>query len=83
MPPAASVAAAQKVLRTVERRENSLRIALKRHKKTLKALKKSAANHRDTVSAKVIVAAPQIHLTHAKSSRCARRGRPAPTIRGA
>ena len=49
-PPAVSVAAAQKVLWTVDRRENSLRTALKRHGKTLEALKESAANHRDTVT---------------------------------
>ncbi len=48
-PPVASVAAAQKVLRTIERRETSLDTKLKRHKKTVKALNKSAANHRDTV----------------------------------
>jgi hypothetical protein len=49
MPPAASAAAAQKILRNVERREDALRTSLERHKKTLKALKKSAAKHRDTV----------------------------------
>ena len=47
--PAGDVAAAQKVLRTVERREKTLRSALKRHKKTLKQLKKSTTAHRGTV----------------------------------
>ena len=47
--PAGGVAAAQKVLRTVERREKTLRSALKRHKKTLKQLKKSTTAHRGTV----------------------------------
>ena len=48
-PPAASVAAAQKVLRTVERREDTLRKAVKRHKKSLKQLKKTISAHRGTV----------------------------------
>ena len=47
--PAGGVAEAQKVLRTVERREKTLRSALKRHKKTLKQLKKSTTAHRGTV----------------------------------
>ena len=37
------------MLRTIERRETSLDTKLKHHKKTVKALKKSAANHRETV----------------------------------
>ena len=48
-PPAASVAAAQKVLRAVARREDRLRAALSRQKKTLKQLKKAAKRHRGTV----------------------------------
>ena len=48
-PPAASVAAAQKVLRAVERRENRLRTALKRHKKAARALAKNVTAHRATV----------------------------------
>lgn len=40
-PPAASVAAAQKVLRSVERREAALRTSLERHTKALKKVKKS------------------------------------------
>ncbi len=48
-PPAASVAAAQKLLRTVERREQTLRQALKQHTKALKKLKKDAADHRGAV----------------------------------
>ena len=43
------VAAAQKVLRTVKRREDALRQDLKRQKKTLKQLKKDVATHRGTV----------------------------------
>jgi hypothetical protein len=43
------VAAAQKVLRTVARREDGLREALRRQKKTLKQLKKAAKTHRGTV----------------------------------
>lgn len=48
-PPAASVAAAQKLLRAVERREDALREALKQHTKALKKLKKDAADHRGVV----------------------------------
>lgn len=48
-PPAASVAAAQKVMRTIERRENTLRAALKRHKKAAKASANNATAHRATV----------------------------------
>lgn len=48
-PPAASVAAAQKLLRAVERREEALREALKQHTKALKKLKKDAADHRGVV----------------------------------
>lgn len=47
--PAASVAATQKALRAVERRENTLRKAVKRHKKSLKQLKKTLSGHRGTV----------------------------------
>lgn len=47
--PAASVAAAQKLLRAVERREEALREALKQHTKALKKLKKDAADHRGVV----------------------------------
>jgi hypothetical protein len=43
------VAAAQKMLRTVARREDGLRAALRRQKKTLKQLKKAAKTHRGTV----------------------------------
>jgi hypothetical protein len=48
-PPAASVVAAQKVLRSIERRERNLRKAVKRQKDTLKQLKKATATHRETV----------------------------------
>ena len=48
-PPAGSVAEAQKVLRTVERREDTLRKAVKRNKKLLKQLKKTLSGHRGTV----------------------------------
>ncbi|BDX35182.1 hypothetical protein TUM20985_57290 [Mycobacterium antarcticum] len=48
-PAAADVAAAQKILRTVERKENALRKALKGQKNTLDQLKKTAATHRGTV----------------------------------
>ena len=43
------MAAAQKVLRTVERRENTLHAALKRYKKAAKALAKNVTAHRATV----------------------------------
>ncbi len=48
-PPAASVAAAQKLLQTVERREQTLRLALKRQTRALKKLKKDASEHRGAV----------------------------------
>ncbi|MGP4058732.1 septation ring formation regulator EzrA [Mycobacterium sp. 4D054] len=48
-PPAASVAAAQKVLRTVERREAALRKSLDQQTKTIKKVKKSLTEHRDAV----------------------------------
>jgi len=48
-PPAASVAAAQKVLRAIERREDKMRTALKRQKKTLKRVKKTLTAHRASV----------------------------------
>ena len=48
-PPAASIAAAQKVLVTIERRESTLRKALKKQKDSLKQVSKTAARHRATV----------------------------------
>lgn len=48
-PPAASVAAAQKVLRSLERREAGLRKSLERQTKTLKTVKKALTEHRHAV----------------------------------
>jgi chromosome segregation ATPase len=48
--PAASVAAAQAVLDSVERRESALRTALRTYKKDLRRLKKKAKRHRSTLN---------------------------------
>jgi septal ring factor EnvC (AmiA/AmiB activator) len=49
MPPAASVAAAQQLLSDLERRENNLRAALKKHGKQVKRSKTTAKRHRSTL----------------------------------
>jgi septal ring factor EnvC (AmiA/AmiB activator) len=46
-PPAASIAAAQKVLSSVDRRAANLRAALKRQKTTIKDLEKAVSRDRD------------------------------------